>query len=116
MLYTRPHEVLHAVRIADAGYCSNGKCLKPVSEGIFYWSDDAPFTVTTGQINSTQRFPKVLHSDGSAPCHEHLTSLFPLPRCPKCSAVNAGMLRQMAWMDEVTCFMCGDVRSYSIGD
>ena len=107
------HIVSNSVR--PGGVCH--RCDKQLEAATCYWGDDAPFTVTTGQRNSTQRFPVLRHADGTAG-HGPEGSLecYAAPTCPDCGALRTLRTKQEAYGDRVTCTACGHEHYYSIGD
>jgi hypothetical protein len=114
----REHEVFIKI-LTDEPWqrCQHGK---RIVEVMAHWSDDAPFTVTTGCVNSTQRFPRTVHADGTVIARPGDT-LSPfeyntVSRCPKCHALDTLRVAQLQYGDETTCTGC-DYRSfYDIGD
>lgn len=92
--------------------CQHGK---RIVEVMCYWSDDAPFTVTTGRINSTQRFSRNLHTDGS-PSDTFEYGVH--HQCPQCHTLDSLQVRKEAWGDRTTCSTegCDYTHWYSIGD
>lgn len=124
-LFHREHEVLERiVRFEDYQRCSHGK---QIATAMAHWSDDAPFTVTTGRINHTQRFEVVRHIDGTPPsideswtAHSGKTTYHScmnmISKCPKCSGLNTLSTKQEAWGDRTDCSNCDFTSWYSIGD
>lgn len=116
----REHEVFTQI-LTDEPWmrCQHGL---RIVEVMAHWSDDAPFTVTTGRVNSTQRFPRWVHADGTMIARpgdtlspfEHNT----VSRCPKCKGLNTLSTSQEAWCDVTTCSAegCDYENVYMIGD
>lgn len=124
-LFHREHEVLERiVRFAPWHRCS---CGKQIATAMAYWSDDAPFTVTTGKINHTQRFEVTRHVDGTPPrldeswtAHSGKATYHPcmnrVSKCAACGELNTLTTQQQAYGDLTTCSACGNSTYYSIGD
>lgn len=110
-LFHRPHEVLVRVtRWEPRQRCQHGKQIVEVQA---HWSDDAPFTVTTGHQNSTQRYPRTLHADGTeSDDFEYGVHHW----CPKCGGQDTLTTSQEAWLDRTTCTVCGYESVFMIGD
>lgn len=124
-LFHREHEVLE--RIVCFEPWQRCYCNKQIATAMAHWSDDAPFTVTTGQINHTQRFTVVRHADGTPPrldeswtAHSGKTTyhscMNKISKCTACGELETLSTKQEAWGDRVTCSACGDSKYYSIGD
>lgn len=113
----REHEVFEKITSDEPWQrCQHGK---RIVEVMAYWSDDAPFTVTTGRVNSTQRFTRTVHADGSP--GESRDGLSPyeyntVSRCPKCKSIDTLATAQEAWCDVTTCSACDYRNVYMIGD
>lgn len=119
-IYHREHEVIVKVtRFEPWERCQHGK---QIVHALAHWSDDAPFTVTTGQINHTQRFEVTRHADGTAviidePWGPQLEwEHNQVHKCAKCDELDTLSTVQEAYGDRTTCLACGDSNWYSIGD
>lgn len=110
-LAARPYEVFENITSeGDWQRCQHGKRIVEVRA---HWSDDAPFTVTTGLVNHTQVFRRWVHADGSPGAdYEHNT----VSRCPKCHGLNTLRTLQEAYGDWTTCSECDYAHWYDIGD
>lgn len=109
----REHEVFERITDDSAWkVCQHGKRFVEV---MAHWSDNAPFTVTTGRVNSTQRFARTVHADGTG---EYSTGgcYNTVSRCPKCKSVGTLSTAQEAWCDVTTCSACDYRNVYMIGD
>lgn len=99
--------------------CQHGKRCVDV---MAHWSDDAPFTVTTGRVNHTQRFTRTVHLDGTAtydPDGKVATFEYGVHnRCPKCGTVDSLSTKQEAYCDRTSCSTegCTYESVYMIGD
>lgn len=114
----REHEVFDKVlHFTDWQRCQHGKQIVTV---LAHWSDDAPFTVTTGRRNSTQRFERTVHADGgpSPKLGEASWEYGTVRRCPDCGGFNTLSTEQLAWYDKTTCSRsgCDYEHWYAIGD
>ena len=107
----REHEVYEFV-ITDADWqrCQHGK---PIVTVMAHWSDDAPFTVTTGQVNHTQRFPRTVHRDGSDGSEFEYNTV---SKCPQCGALDTLSVTRGSYGDTTKCSECTYSSYYSIGD
>jgi hypothetical protein len=119
-VYLRPYEQVSRVINTNAGHCSRSGCGKDLVHAMFNWSDEAPFTVTTGRVNHTQIFGGYRHADGTY-CGDpatfdmgHVCS--PKPVCPVCGTEDSFKREMLAYGDQVTCTACNDSHYYSIGD
>jgi hypothetical protein len=110
-LATREYEVVERIlRDEEWMRCQHGK---RVVEAMVHWSDEAPFTVTRGRPNSTQRFTRWLHADGSeGNVHEYNV----VTRCAKCGALDSLTTELQSYGDLVCCTACNAEWYYSIGD
>lgn len=128
-LYHRAHEVLVRIMAFEPWQrCQHGKQIVIVRA---HWSDDAPFTVTTGEINHTQVFDVTRHADGSVVFDHSYDRFDPKPswadgllvpefnqvsKCDKCGELNTLSTVQEAYGNRTTCSACGNSNWYSIGD
>lgn len=117
-LANREHEVFtHIVGFDAWQECQHGKQLVTV---MAHWSDDKPGPpVTTGCRNSTQRFTRTVHVDGTVAGGEFWHDCYGVhQKCPECGELDTLKTEQMAYGDDTTCTTdgCNYHNYYSIGD
>jgi hypothetical protein len=111
----RPWEVFTRVKVDEPWMrCQHGKQIIEVQA---HWADDAPFVVTTiagqPQLNSTQRYSRWVHADGSpSESFEYNT----VTRCGGCGALDTLTVEQQAYGDLTRCAACPWTHWYDIGD
>jgi hypothetical protein len=119
-LHRREHEVFESIRwFVPWQRCQHGKQIVAVKA---YWSDDAPFTVTTGRINHTQWFERTVHVDGTFNTDEsgRVTTFEynTVVRCSKCEQFNTLETKMLPFGNLTTCNnpACDYEDYFSIGD
>lgn len=111
----REWEVFERVVGFDAWQeCKHGKQIVTV---MAHWSDEAPFTVTTGRQNSTQRFTRTIHADGTPSNIERYGDCYGIhTKCSRCGAIDSLSTEQQAYGDLISCSQCDYSQYCSIGD
>lgn len=114
-LTPREHEVFtHIVAFTPWVRCQHGKQLVTVRA---HWSDDAPFTCTTGYVNSTQTFDRVVHADGSESSSFEYNVVEHHAACGAMGERGEVWTRKLlSYGDLSTCKGCGHEVYTSIGD